>query len=117
MEELQERTLPDPASDLVERYCAEARSQLEQAQTRKEALEMKESFCSRLARECGSRLVVSASRAYIEGFIDRRWKNEGETGETSKRMDTQRMNTPGVNAPEGNNSAATADPPEEGIRA
>ncbi len=82
MERLKTRPIPDSQSEMIERYCAEARQLLDQAGSREEALAIRTRVCSQLARECGSPLILDATQSYVDQVIRQMW-NESAKGHKS----------------------------------
>jgi hypothetical protein len=66
-------TFPDPQTEVIDKYCSEARALIERAHDRDEALTIMERECARFAEECGSSLVLAATRQYIGKLIQQKW--------------------------------------------
>lgn len=64
---------PDPQRELVDEYCSEARQLLENARDRDEAMAIAERVCARFAGQCGSSLVLAATRTYIDKVVQEKW--------------------------------------------
>lgn len=66
-------TITSAGEEAIARYCEQARDAIESAPDIGSAHKLKDAFCSRLADECRSILVVKATRQYVEKLIAERW--------------------------------------------
>ena len=67
----------DNAQDeLVRDYCSEAEKLILRADSRDNALRIKEKWCGRFQEECKSMLIAHAAAAYLDQIIMQRWKGE-----------------------------------------
>ena len=73
MEKLNIIQRSDPQQQLVDHYCAEARTSILGATDRDAAVQRKEELCERFGRECSSPLVIRATREFIDSLIRDRW--------------------------------------------
>jgi hypothetical protein len=64
---------PERLRELISHYCAEAEKLLETAPDFPSALQLKDSLCAQFEKECDSRLVVSATRDYLDTVLKNRW--------------------------------------------
>lgn len=60
--------------ELVREYCGEAEGRIMGAASYADAITIKEEWCKRFRNECKSALIVSATSAYLDGIIMRKWK-------------------------------------------
>jgi hypothetical protein len=69
---MEQDTVPagsDKQTELLQRYCAEAERELDDAASYAEALRLRDSLCTRFQTECDSPLVVHATRQYLDSLI------------------------------------------------
>ena len=69
METLVRHSTLDAQDDLVRRYCAEAEAHIRRAGDAAQAHRWGEEICARLEKECSSKLILDATRSYIEQVI------------------------------------------------
>ncbi len=69
----------DSQGELVRKHCSDAEAAIESAASMDEARQLGEQICRKLAVECGSELVVNATRAFVEHCIQKRWRTNGES--------------------------------------
>lgn len=76
MEALIRHPVSDVQDEMLKRYCAEAQARIIHAPTVHEARLWGEEMCSKLERECSSKLILNATRAYIDAIIRERFERK-----------------------------------------
>ncbi len=69
MEALVRHPVSDLQDEMLKRYCAEAEARILHASTAQQARRWGEEICSKLERECSSKLILNATRTYIDAII------------------------------------------------
>lgn len=69
MEALVRHPVSNPQDEMLKRYCAEAEARIVHASSARQAREWGEEICSKLERECSSKLILDATRTYIDRII------------------------------------------------
>jgi len=73
MEDIRPGPYSPKQEELIRRYCEEAEKVLSSAANYPSAVRMKQSLCERFEKECDSKLVVSATKLFIENLLKQRW--------------------------------------------
>jgi hypothetical protein len=73
MEDVRPGPYSPKQDELIRRYCEEAEAVLSSAADYSSAIRMKESLCERFEKECDSKLVVSATKQFIDSLLKQRW--------------------------------------------
>jgi hypothetical protein len=73
MEDMRQRPDSTKQDELIRRYCEEAEKVLSAAADYPSAVRMKHSLCDRFEKECDSKLVVSATKQFIDNLLKHRW--------------------------------------------
>lgn len=81
MEDIRPGPYSPKQEELIRRYCEEAKTVLSSAANYPSAVRMKQSLCERFEKECDSKLVVSATKQFIEDLLKQRWelRNRGSS--------------------------------------
>ena len=76
MENLAKHPTYDPQETLFERFCGEAETLIASAKSKEEAVRIKDELCAKFEKECGSNLVITATRTFVDQIIERNWNHE-----------------------------------------
>ncbi|HXG01190.1 MAG TPA: hypothetical protein VNL69_10390 [Bacteroidota bacterium] len=70
MEALVRHPASDMQDEMLRRYCAEAEERIARASNAIQARRLGEEVCAKLETECTSKLVLHATRTYVEQIIN-----------------------------------------------
>ncbi len=76
MEALVRHPVANTQDEMLKRYCAEAEALIVHASSALQARAWGEEICSKLERECSSKLILNATRIYIDQLIQEMFQKQ-----------------------------------------